>query len=313
MGKIGLTRNIIGVSAFVELSPEEAGRFKVAVQNLHELVAIEQKFDILLSNFVEHEQEMASRALVQAYRASNTSEEIFDDRLHINRRVINILTAAKLYVDQIKQHVNALFPDDDGPIALLKGDLAAEREAHLSFRVVEELRHYAQHRGLPLQGLTHDSRWIDRDKAEQALEFNVRLMLNVNTLGGDRKFNKSVLAELQAIAPEIDVKPMIREYLGSLARVHLNLRTVLQGRLLSGNIVLDDAVERYRAAQPDMNTPVSLALVELKEGERRRDVLASYPHHVREYFPALQRRTSDLVNLALRFVSTRSGPSPNRQ
>src|SRR4029453_12971123 len=68
--------------------------------------AIEEKYEILISNYLECENEI----LVAASAASMVRNHIgysdfFGFRLGLNLRLVNLLTSVRLYIDQVGQHV----------------------------------------------------------------------------------------------------------------------------------------------------------------------------------------------------------------
>jgi hypothetical protein len=99
---IGLMRSVLGPSPFLEIDTATANALAAAMDDITGMIDVEQKFDILLENFIEFEQELFSRTLRQAYRLEPNSTDIFDDTLALNRRTINVLTAARLYADQAR-------------------------------------------------------------------------------------------------------------------------------------------------------------------------------------------------------------------
>jgi hypothetical protein len=79
-GSVGLVLNLlIGKRAFQILNEVDEAAFQRAVIDFNEMVDVEQKFDILLYNFLEFEQELAARALRHTYRSDFSPREMMDD------------------------------------------------------------------------------------------------------------------------------------------------------------------------------------------------------------------------------------------
>ncbi len=302
--EIGLWRSVLGAKHFLSLSTPSVTVVRRAIQDIYEFVEVEQKFDILVANFLELEEEMARRSLVQAYYADHSAKEMFEDKQAFNRRVINVLTAARLYVDQIMQHVKAFFPDDAVKEAELKSAIAAEYDSRLGYRVMEALRNYTQHRGLPLQGFTHGSRWVNPNSPDKELEYNVALNLVASELEADGKFKKATLAELKAIGGTIDLKPLARDYLEGLGTIHQAFRTMVKDKMEKDGLTLEKVRTEFIAGCTEDHPTVGLTLAERHENGTF-TVIERYPKEALEYLEVLKGRTGNFINYSRRIVTTR--------
>src|SRR5689334_16646405 len=148
----GLMIWAIGQHALLELAPEEVKGLREAVEDLREMVDIEQKFDLVISNFVEHERELAERVLIHTYRGIHSEHDLHDDKLAFARRILNLLSAGRLYIDQVKHHMTKLFPDNQETQAEVVEHFSDQYKSSLGYRVMEALRNYSQHRGMPVHG-----------------------------------------------------------------------------------------------------------------------------------------------------------------
>lgn len=79
----------------------------------------------------------------------------------------------------------------------MKAITSPEYDARLGYRVMEALRNYVQHRGLPLHSITVGGGWIDTEEGRRRKE-KTTLYLNVDTLAEDKDFKKDVLDELRS-------------------------------------------------------------------------------------------------------------------
>lgn len=97
----GITKRLIGHQNFLEISRENFDEAKMAHDCLGEALRIEEKFNIILENYREFESELLSLCLNFAIFSDRTWSS-FQNEIHIvNRRVLNLLTTSRLYVDQI--------------------------------------------------------------------------------------------------------------------------------------------------------------------------------------------------------------------
>ncbi len=303
-GKVGLMRWALGDKHFLEVPRSIIGLLQASMKDLRETVDIEQKFDIFYSNFIELEQELAAITIRDAYRNVETITDLFDDKQAITRRVGNLLSSARLYVDQIKHHISALFPKDLAKKSEVEAYFHHEYDTLLGYRVMEALRNYSQHRGLPVHGTAYSANWMDDGKPTQRLEYNASLSISMKELEADGSIKASVMEELTALEPTVDLKPLIREYVEGLANVHGKIRTLLDPRVRQA----EDLVLHWRA-QFTQQAKLQKVPVGLVAGRLFKDGTAEEFFSLTDnpiiYAAKLRSRTRSLQRLSMRAVSTR--------
>ena len=107
------TIRVWAIGSYPELIIDEV-RFNTLKQArlcLSAALAIEEKYELLISNYLDLEKECLNVTSDSMVRRSKDYSDFFEIRLAFNRRVVNLLTSTKLYIDQIQQHVNSCFPD----------------------------------------------------------------------------------------------------------------------------------------------------------------------------------------------------------
>src|SRR5699024_3545976 len=70
--------------------------------------ALEENYDLLLSNYRELELEAISAAVTDMTAKNHEYEDFFEVRTAINRRVINLLSATRMYLDQYPQSLKKI-------------------------------------------------------------------------------------------------------------------------------------------------------------------------------------------------------------
>jgi hypothetical protein len=311
--KLGLMRFVLGSPQVLEIEQPVADALVRGMQVIWEMVSVEQKFAILMGNFLELEQELASRVLIQAYTSGRQTQEFFDDKQSFNRRLINVLTATKLYTDQSHHHVKILFPGEPDRWQELKACFSRQYDDRLSFRTMEALRNYAQHRGLPIQGLTMGSRKVDYDTPNIRWEYNVATNIIISELESDTQFKRAVLDELRSLGGEkgvIDIKMMVREYVECLATVHGEFRTMTDELVNRALALVAEWKGKYIAAVPE-HGPDAVALgVGWQIENRYRERIVYLNNEQVDQLEALRARTLHMANLGQRFVTTEAMERP---
>jgi hypothetical protein len=303
-GKTGLMRWVIGDRQFMEVPRATIDLLQAAMNDLSEIVDIEQKFEILYSNFIELEQEVAVCTLRETYRHATSVTELFDYTLAVTRRVGNLLSSGRLYVDQVKQHISTLFPKDAVIKSEVEGYFSREYDSLLGYRVMEALRNYSQHRGLPVHGMSHAASRVDDELPTMRLEHNAALNIFMRELKSDGSIKAKVMAELSELGETIDLKPLIREYVEGLANVHLKIRALLDTRRKQAEGMVSEWRERFRQHAKLDKAPVGLVAGRAFK-DRTAEKFFALTDNPMIYAAALRARTSAIGHLSHRAVSTR--------
>ncbi|MDH5572132.1 MAG: hypothetical protein OEY89_10225 [Gammaproteobacteria bacterium] len=96
----------------IDIDKEKFDELKSARSCMSGALAIEEKYELLLSNYIDLEKECLAASTDYMVRHTTDYSGFFDIRLAFNRRVVNLLTSTKLYIDQIQQHVRACVCND---------------------------------------------------------------------------------------------------------------------------------------------------------------------------------------------------------
>lgn len=183
-------------------------------------LTIEQRYDLLISNFVEFRNAIHDAASEHAVRRRKSSKDFDSALAPINRTLLNFLSSARGYVEQVRvSSWTQVAPE----IVL---SMNSEYDAKLAYRAMEALRNYSQHRGLPVHTFGYSGTWVDGDKSnkERRMEAAVPSLCPAD-LEKDGNFKRAVLDELLALdQSEFPLLPWAKEYLGSLSAIQAKVR-----------------------------------------------------------------------------------------
>lgn len=260
--RCGIRQMILGANRFVELEPADFQAAVVARQRLMNALHIEEKFRLLLGNYAEFEEELlrlTSRQLIFGHASWGS---MLDDLFEISRRLINLMTTSRLYIDQVKHDISDMYGKDSKQFETLENAFRAEYDKRLGYRVMEALRNLVQHQSLPIHGLNYVS---SRTNSKPAIAFEsiCTPSIRLETLEEAGSFKASVLAELKGAVSqkkELDLKPLVREYVTGLLAAHIELQKLLEADIEAAETTFTDVLQRfekvYSAALP------GIALVE---------------------------------------------------
>ncbi|MEQ1596048.1 MAG: hypothetical protein ABL985_13225 [Casimicrobium sp.] len=225
-----------------EISAQDFAKVRRAQFVLANSLAIEEKYEILISNFIDFERTTVSLALTDSIRDIATHTEMFENRVALNTRLANVLSAARLYLDQLPQHMaDGLANELADQKKQLKDKCSQEYDQHFEYRFMEALRNHAQHRGTPVHRTTYLSAWKSAD-SDRFMEFSIRAIATREKLSEDETFKKTVLKEMPN---EVDLASALRRYLESISNIHSWARSVLQDKAGEARTFIESLRTRY--------------------------------------------------------------------
>lgn len=243
--KYGITKLVLGHTAFVEIIEVEYNALKAARENLFEALYLEQKIDLVTEDFIEYEITLLSYAARHMMFANLNYMRLQNEVNNINRRIVNLLSACRLYLDHCIHHLSNIYGSKTEKIEAVNNQKKTEYDSNLSYRVFEALRNYVQHRGFPVQKVTYNSNRVEEGNNWQIL-FSVTPYIKTNELQEDEKFKKTVLDELKKLGEEFDIKPLIREYITSIGNVHKKVREILKEDIQQWEKTIHNCIQKFR-------------------------------------------------------------------
>jgi hypothetical protein len=136
-----------------EISEAEFNALRTARNDLAIVESVEEKLGILLGNYEEFETALLSQTVHNVVFQDINPSRAKDMIYTLNRRVINLLTSCRLYLDHIRHDLNSIYGDGADVTNVVVQETSRQYDARLGYRVMEALRNYVQHRGLPIDGV----------------------------------------------------------------------------------------------------------------------------------------------------------------
>lgn len=239
-----LCRRILGSSTTVEISSQQFREIERARDCLIECLYIEEKFNLIVDNYLEFEVDLLEGAARNMVGSLSKYSEFQIDRSRINRRLINLLSTCKTYLDQSKVHLATMFGRRSENYCAFKEEL--EAEAGLSYRVMSEVRNFAQHRGYPIHSVSYPAKWTGIDDNAK-LPFSMVPFIDIKELQADPQFESDVIKQLKRKDERVDVRPLVRGYLASLGTIHERMRNRLKPHIADWETTIVGAIELYKS------------------------------------------------------------------
>lgn len=236
----------LGHGPGIELTETEYSSVTASMHRIYLARDFEEKLDILLENILEYERDLLTLALQYSLFPSLDDHRVAIEQQLVNRRVTNLLSSARMYVDQVQHSISQIYSGSSGPDAVRL--FSAEYDGHLEYRIAEALRNFSQHRALPLHILSWPSAWEEMDSESRRLRFGVVPEISLVELEAEGNFKSKVLEELrQSGKKKFPLTLILRKYVECLARVHEQIRSAMVGQLGQDHEVVLRTIQRARA------------------------------------------------------------------
>ena len=227
------------LSAMYEIKKVEFETYKNANEVLSTCLSIEINYDILISNYIELEEQIFKETasyLICGYSGYSTSLNILRT---LNRSLVNLLASARMYTDQLANHVSRCIPSSSNTKCFVKSLKSNEYDSNWDYRFMEALRNHVQHRSLPVHwfNLSNSSDEVD---GVRMVEVSLEFALETSRL--DKSFKQDVLVD----APEkVSLKSTTRNYIESLRKIHVEIRKHISESVGNSRLLIEDSHRNY--------------------------------------------------------------------
>ena len=252
---------IIGATVALKIDEPEFEKLKHSREVLSSAKAIEEKYDLLVSNFFEFEKEVLYQLAQKMIFVKDSYQHMYEIQSELNRRVVNLLTSTKLYYDQLEKHVRSCMKGEKQCGKEAKGYFSEEYDTHFEFRFMEALRNHVQHYGLAVHSLSLPSKWIGEDENREMIN-QLKIYSTKEALSENKDFKKVIFDEM----PEkVELIKTIRIYLGCISNVHRRVRELIQANVSSSRADIEGVILRYKEANAGDAMGVYAYMVEIDD------------------------------------------------
>lgn len=242
-----MLQSVPGDTTEIEIDESTYLAYKTAMEVLSSCLAIEKKYEILLSNYLELERQILQITSSQMIRGLPVTPSDFylmaevNIRLMLDLRLVNLLTSARLYLDQISGHVRECLPHRCNTDSIVSSLCAVEYDSKWEYRFMEALRNHVQHRGLAVHEISPSEGWTEVG-GERHIEYSLGFRSLKSKFALEKKFKKQVLHE---IPDKVDLKSASRCYIESLNIIHTEIRDLITESVDQSRKKIEDAFSKY--------------------------------------------------------------------
>lgn len=236
-----IRQNIFGNAPQLAINEQQFENLAKARNVLRAAFALEESYDLLIGNYIEVEKELLAAAAINAVQDITEYKDFFDLRSTINRRVVNLLTTTRLYLDQAPQRLADCATDPNKAKREFKKRTNQHYDEFFSYRFLEALRNYVQHYGLAVHHLSHTRKWIG-EGIERVMEISIQPFSEKRHLAADSKFKGETLEEMP---DKVALTLAIREYLQCIGDLHMLVRSHTADCISEARQVISAQISRY--------------------------------------------------------------------
>lgn len=249
-----------------DIDPKTFQPIKKAKETCFLALEIEERFALLFDNFAEFEVELLRLAeflLLWSNRVQDFTNSM-QQRLLLDRRLVNLLTSCRLYHDHTDHGLSQLFGKSSAELTSIKKFKKELYSSYRGYRLMEALRNHVQHFGLAAQSITWNFVRSEGKGGPDYMEFSVYPQASLTILAENRKFRKNVLMEMQEDGEQIDLRGPLREYMSCFVVLHSKLRDVISQEAENARKLFESAIRGSFFDVRDQDVKYS-SLLELSE------------------------------------------------
>jgi hypothetical protein len=208
-----------------EISADRYKELERCYRVVHGAIDIEHKYALLLDDFKELEVDLVRFALEHVLHSRGKPTHFAEERLNLDRRILNVLAASRAYTDQTHTTISGVYGRDSKEYRAFTKAINDMRTSDVEYVFGYGLRDYVQHQGMPtyIGGVNYAV--VQRAPPIQiacTIQAKIKKELLLKGTRVPLQFKKVVTS----MPDEIDLKPRIRGFVRSLSNLHLAMRKV---------------------------------------------------------------------------------------
>lgn len=276
-----LTEGFLG-GASVDIDENRFAALVRANEVIRTIWDVEDTFALLANSFIELEEYLLSAGIKYYYERQilRNADHFFDDvRQAINLKLVAMLTASRVYEEQVHRRMSALSAMVERNIDV-KPSFSAVFDESLEYRVMYALRNHALHNQLPLGmislGASNLSESGDvRDKEPSRHRVTVDPKISAQEFVKSDRINQARKQEVERLGYQhLDLKFFMRGFIASLANCHEEIRDTTKPHLGEALAVLQQSKNDLQKIKGE--EPKHISAVKRLNGRKEEDHYVDY-------------------------------------
>jgi hypothetical protein len=234
-----------GFESKVDLSKQQYEDLLQAKVGILMMMEIEERFSMFRENFADYQRDLFESALKNATGMIDGWNDGIDVMLTLNRRLLNLLSSARLYRDHVYIELGRRFGKPSWQLDFWNTLLRQAKSESLAYRFLERFRNHVQHCSLPIRRVAPGIK-TDCHPHGTPPRHHVAVYASWNQINDDRdNFDVETRAALKPVTGDrIDLNRFVREYAVVIAHIHSSLTEGLKSDIEIWETLVEDALER---------------------------------------------------------------------
>ncbi len=296
--KYYLTRGTLGPTD-LEIDEKEYEDYKESTKVISSCLSFEKSYEILLSNYIDLENEQLSLATSNMVRGVS-KDDLFNAVLSLNRRMVNFLATARLHIEHLEKRGGdcVIGQSIEEVKAVIKSFCDAEKANNPEYKFMWDLRNEVLHSSLAIHWASFPaSRTNSFDDPTPRFEFSLNFgSLKPLLVTGFRPIDLKILSS----EGRIELMSVTKVYMESLSTIQVKFREHTAESVVQARSKMEEAFHRYREVCKD-----SLTYLELRKVDDLGDIVekSSWSLFCDDQRIQFQNKNGKLVNLRNRYVT----------
>ena len=288
-----LRLGVLGECPIITIDSERFLLLKSSRRILPEALAVEEEYEMVISNYIDLEKESLNMAIFYMTRNYQGYPDSFSFRLTLNRLFMNLLTSVRLYRDRLSSHCVNCLPKETEVKERIEQLFSTEYDTNFNYRFMEAFRNYIQHYGSAIHSISFGGRRTSTDD-KGLFEYYSSLSADKKFLKSDRHFKRSILKE---IPEKVDLILASRDYIESFSNIHINARKIISNSIENARKITQTAIDDYKLVYKKDFVGLTAYMVDDNTKKEEIPVLLNWDDIRQE----LEKRNTQLVNLKKRY------------
>jgi len=223
---------------------EKLEKAKILIDNFY---TIEQKYDLLISNYSSFEKELLLQTLDSTLRTSESEFLQLVNLSSIIRETQNLIMSICLFYEQVSnRHLDKL-PINEQKLSKLSHILKNMKKENLELDFIIHLRNHTAHRDIPIDSFILDNEWEkETDGNMNRLGHSIIPFISKDKLKNDKKFKKSLLnSSILVKNDKIDLRFPIRKTIAMLSNFMSVFRAELNIDLKNSDTIISRYIDKF--------------------------------------------------------------------
>lgn len=240
----------------LEISEAEYFELIEAKGFLSAALSIEEKYELVLGNFMDLEKELLSITMERVIDNSFDYNRAYTLNSTVNRRLVNFILGGKSYTELIHSMASKCVKNT----AEVKKTISTLKSKHydesLDYHLMEKLRNHVSHSGLAVHGVTGPDTWVRNEEGKAVSRvYNTDFYALRARFAENDRFEKKLL---QKLPEKIDLKKAARSYMGAISNIQDSTRKLIADSITSARSTTIETLGKYAAINNGNSFPLGV-------------------------------------------------------